>query len=412
MSGQSTVLISGVGVAGPALAYWLLQAGMTPVLIDVAPRPRFGGYMIDFWGAGFEVAERMGVAESLRAIGYKIDALKLVDGRGRVQTKLGVGALTKALGDQYVSLQRGDLAATLFGRVMDRVETIFGDEVVSLAQAGHGVMASFRRRPARRFDLVIGADGLHSNIRRLAFPAGSNFETSLGYHFAAFTAEGYPHRDERAYVSRTTVGRQVARYGLRNGLTAFFMIFDSGLIMGRQLATPAQQRAFLASAFSDVGWESRDLIAALERCDELYFDSASQVRMRTWSAGRVALVGDAAYGPSLLAGEGAALAMLGAYTLAGELAEANGDHRRAYSAYELRLKSFMERKQRMALRMGSWFAPRSALGLFMRNQFTRLAGLPGLGGLMFGPMIADRISLPAYGWPQAQTAPRLSLAGS
>ncbi|HEY2481931.1 MAG TPA: FAD-dependent monooxygenase, partial [Caulobacteraceae bacterium] len=287
------MLISGAGVAGPALAYWLLEAGMIPVLLDAAPRPRTGGYMIDFWGLGFEVAEKMGLADRLRNVGYKIEHLTIVDARGRTQISLGVGAITRVLGDRYVSLQRGDLAATLFENVKDRVETIFGDEAVSLSEADRGVLVSFRRRAERRFDLVVGADGLHSNIRRLAFTG--SFETPLGYHFAAFTADTYPHRDERAYVSRTTVARQAARYGLRGGRTAFFMIVGTQLARGRSLATPEEQRAFLADAFADIGWESRDLIAALDRSDDLYFDTASQVRMPGWSNGRVALVGDAAY---------------------------------------------------------------------------------------------------------------------
>jgi 2-polyprenyl-6-methoxyphenol hydroxylase-like FAD-dependent oxidoreductase len=274
-----------------------------------------------------------------------------------------------------------------------------------MAEAGREVVVSFRRQPARRFDLVIGADGLHSNIRRLAFTGRSNFEAPLGYYFAAFTADNYPHRDERAYVSRTTVARQAARYGLRGGRTAFFMIVGSQLANGRSLATPVEQRAFLADAFADIGWESGDLLSALERSDDSYFDSASQVRMPTWSAGRVALVGDAAYGPSLLAGEGAALAMLGAYTLAGELAGAGGDHRLAFSAYERRLKPFIDRKQHLALRMGSWFAPRSASGLIVRNQLTRLAGLPGLSRFMVGPMFSDKLTLPIYRWPETSATP-------
>ena len=165
------------------------------------------------------------------------------------------------------------------------------------------------------------------------------------------------------------------------------------------------QKAHLAEVFAELGSEIHAFRSALQDSQDFYFDTVSQVRMPAWSKGRVALVGDAAYGASPLAGEGAALAMLGAYVLAGELLGAHGDHLRAFRAYERRLKPFMEARQRAALRMAGWFTPRSKLALFLRDQMTRLAGLPGLGRTIFRPMIADSLALPDYAWGAGAVAP-------
>lgn len=397
---RSTVLISGAGVAGPALAYWLLRAGLTPVLVESAPAPRTGGYMIDFWGPGFEVAERMGLAARLREIGDRVRELRLVDARGRAQARLSVQAFAGALGERYVSLLRGSLSAELLACVRDRAEMRFGDEVTALAEAGDAVEVTFRRGAPQRFGLVIGADGLHSNVRRLAFGQRPDDEAPLGCYVAAFTSHSYPHRDELVYISRTLPGRQIARYALRDGRTAIFMFLRAALAEGRRLDEPERQRAFLIELFGDMGWESRDVVRALARADDLYFDTVAQVSIPAWSKGRVALTGDAAWCPSLLAGEGASMAMAGALVLAGELAAAGGNHRDAFERYEARLRRFVERKQHGALRMAAWFAPRTAFGLFVRNQLTRLAGFPGLTGLIAGPMMNEDLVLPRYDWAQ------------
>lgn len=371
------------------MAYWLDRAGMTPVIVEAAPAVRTGGYMIDFWGLGFSVAEAMGLGERLREIGYVIHELKLLDGHGRVTTRLAVDAIMGATNDRYVSVLRGDLARELNRVVSDRVETLVGNTVTSVSQDRGGVDVTFSHAPPRRFDLVIGADGLHSSVRTLVFGPEDNFALPLGYRFAAFTAADYPHRDELAYVSRTVPGRQIVRCTLRDARTVFFMIVASELINGPSA---------LAGLYADIGSEAGEIIEAIERSDDLYFDTVSQVHMPTWSRGRVALIGDAAYCPSLLAGEGSSFAMAGAYLLAGELASAGRHYGQAFQMYEQRFRPFIDHKQRAARRLGGWFAPRTQTGLFVRNQLTRLAAIPGLSSLLVGPMVAHDLPMPAYQW--------------
>lgn len=395
--GRLPVLVSGAGVAGLTLAYWLLRAGRRPVLVETAPAPRTGGYMIDFWGPGFEVAERMGLGERLRQVGCRIAELRLVDTRGRPRVRLPLAAFERALGERYVSLLRSDLARELLARVQDRVEIRFDDEIVDLTETRRGVEVTFRRGAPQRFELVIGADGAHSKVRQRAFP-GADATVPLGRYVAAFTARHYPHPAELAYVSRTIAGRQAVRCALKDGRTAFFLILTVAAAGGRALDTSGAQRAMLAEAFGGIGWEGADIVQALDRADDLYFDAVAQVRLPTWSAGRVALTGDAAWAPSLLAGEGASFAMAGAYILAAELASHPVDHRRAFAGYERRLRGYIVKKQNAALRMGGWFAPKTALGVVIRNQLTRLAALPGFSQLLVGPMVDDDLELPTPDW--------------
>jgi 2-polyprenyl-6-methoxyphenol hydroxylase-like FAD-dependent oxidoreductase len=395
--GRLPVLVSGAGVAGLTLAYWLQRAGRRPVLVETAPAPRAGGYMIDFWGPGFTVAERMGLAARLREVGCRVAELRLVDGRGRPSVRLPLSAFERALGERYVSLLRSDLAAELLARVRDSIEIRFDDEIIGLAQTGQGVDVMFRRGAPQRFDLVIGADGAHSKVRRLAFE-GVDPTVPLGRYVAAFTARDYPHPAELAYVSRTIAGRQAVRCALKDGRTAFFLILTDEAVGKRRLDSIDHQRGLLTEAFRGIGWEAKDILRALNRASDLYFDAVAQVRLPAWSKGRVALTGDAAWAPSLLAGEGSSFAMAGAYLLAGELAAHPFDHRRAFTAYERRLRGYIVKKQNAALRMGGWFAPKTGLGVFIRNQLTRLAALPGFMQLLVGPMVDDDLGLPDFDW--------------
>lgn len=162
---KKTVLISGIGIAGPTLAYWLWRRGFEPVLIERAPKLRAGGYVIDFWGVGFEVAERMELIPTLRDVGYMNDRIVFVRQDGRIRSAFGGNALRRTLGDRFLSIQRGDLARAIYETIKHETETVFGDEIIGMAQDADHVEVRFKRGTARSFDFVIGADGLHSPLR-------------------------------------------------------------------------------------------------------------------------------------------------------------------------------------------------------------------------------------------------------
>lgn len=390
------ILISGAGIAGPTLAYWLLRHGFTPTLVERAPAPRTGGYMIDFWGVGYDVAERMELLPALQADGYRLEEVRLVDTAGRRVAGLDASVFESASNGRFLSILRGDLAHRIFERVSGKVETIFADRIVALSEDATGVAVTFEHAPPRRFDLVIGADGLHSTVRALAFGNDARHEHDLGYDTAAFSVSGYPHRDEGAYVSYSVPGRQVARYALRDTRSAFFFVFARR--EARSLGHPydvTAQRAVLREHFCGIGWECDEILAAMDRADDLYFDAVAQTRMPEWSRGRIALVGDAAYCPSLLAGQGSAFAMAGAYLLAHALGQERGDHVVAFGEYQRRFKPFMDDKQRSVARFGWWFAPKSRSGLRLRNAATNLMRVPYVGEWLAARSFGDRFELPA-----------------
>ncbi|HEX7020951.1 MAG TPA: FAD-binding domain [Gemmatimonadaceae bacterium] len=391
--GDRSILISGAGIAGPTLAYWLLERGFAPTIVERAPALRTGGYMIDFWGVGYDVAERMGLLPDLHADGYRIDRVSFVDTRGHPVAGFAADAFRAPMHNRFVSLPRGDLARRAFERVEGRVEMIWGDCITRLEERDDRVLASFENAWARSFDAVIGADGLHSTVRSLAFDA-FGAERFLGYYTAAFRAPAYPHRDADTYVAFSIPGGQVARYALRDGSSAFFFIVASNAPLTPVTHEVDAQRRLLRERFGGAGWECDEILECLDRADDLYFDAVAQIRLNAWSRGRIGLVGDAAFCPSLLSGQGSALAMAGAYVLAHAIGEHDTDIRSAFLAYEREFRPFVEQKQRSAKRFGSWLAPRTRLGIRLRDLGTAFLGLPMVGEALIARSVGDRFELP------------------
>lgn len=394
-----TVLISGAGIAGPTLAYWLKAAGFVPTLVEQAPALRSGGYVIDFWGLGYDIAGRMGVAAAADRTGYHVRELRIVDAKGERVTGFGTGVFRELTGGRYVSLRRSELSRLLFETIEDQTEAVFGDEITGLHEHADGVQVTFRHAAERRFDLVIGADGLHSNVRGLVFGPQERFEKQLGYVVAAFEARGYRPRDEDVYLMYGEPGRMLGRFTLRDDRTLFLLVFAVDTPSPSVPTELPAQKAMLREKYADAKGECPRMLCELDRAQDFYVDRVSQIRMQRWSRGRVALVGDAAFCVSLLAGQGSALAMTAAYVLAGELARAGGGHEEAFGNYERTLRAYIEDKQRGAVRYAGAFAPKTKWGLFVRNQVIRLFATPGLAKLTIGRDIFDRLQLPEYRWP-------------
>jgi 2-polyprenyl-6-methoxyphenol hydroxylase-like FAD-dependent oxidoreductase len=394
---RHTALISGAGVAGPALAYWLSRAGFAPTLVERAPGPRAGGYVIDFWGLGYDIAEQMGLRGDLDRLGYHIRQVRVVGDQGERKAGFGAATFRELTGGRFVTVRRSDLARLLLEKASAVAEIVFGDAIAGLEPDGEAVRARFERAPPRRFDLVIGADGLHSQVRALAFGPQQRFEAPLGYGVAAFETRGYRPRDEDVYVIHNAPGRMLGRFALRDDRTLFLFVFTDDAGAAWPERDLSRQKRRLRERFAG-GWESAPILDALDRSDDLYFDRVSLIRMEQWSKGRVALVGDAAHCASLMAGQGAALAMTGAYAVAGELAVAGGSHRVAFERYEALLRPYVEVKQNGAKRFSAAFAPRTPLGLFVRNLVIAAASIPGVARLAFGREMIDRLALPDYPW--------------
>jgi 2-polyprenyl-6-methoxyphenol hydroxylase-like FAD-dependent oxidoreductase len=392
------ILISGAGIAGPTLAYWLSHYGFKPTIVEAAPRLRTGGYLIDFWGAGFDIADRMGLLAEIDSKGYKVKEVRIVNRSGKRVAGFPVVAFSRVTHGRFVTLPRTELASAIFGKIEGQVETIFDDSVDRIEQTAGGVQVTLKRGGGREFDLVVGADGLHSRVRELVFGAESRFEKYLGYKAAVFEAKGYRPRDELVNVMYTEVNQQVARFAMYGDRTMFVFIFKDDDPAGAD--TIHGQKALLRKRFENSGWECPQILDALDSAHDLYFDRVSQIRMDPqqglWTRGRVTLVGDAASCVSLLAGQGTALAMIAAYILAGELHRGAGDYAEAFRRYQNLFGPFVLMKQKAALRFAGAFAPKSKLSLFLRNQFFKLMAIRWIADFAVGRDFADKIALPDY----------------
>ncbi len=394
------VLVSGAGIAGPTLAFWLAHYGLEPTVVEKAPRLRTGGYIIDFWGSGFDVADRMGLLPEIRRNGYLVREVKILNSQGKRISGFPAEAVSRTVQGRYISLARGDLAALIYSRIEGKVETIFGDSIARLQENAQGVRVHFESGLERQFDLVVGADGLHSRVRELVFGLQEQFEKYLGYKVAAFEVKGYQPRDELVYVMYTEVGQQVGRFTMRDDRTMFLFLFADEAADEGAPDDIAAQKALLRKRFGNSGWECPHILDALDGANDLYFDRVSQIWMGqepgSWSRGRVTLVGDAAFCVSLLAGQGSALAVVAAYILAGELNRARLDHGAAFSRYQERLQSFVSKKQKGALHFAGIFVPKSKFSMFLRNQIMSLMTIPWVADLAMGRNLADNFELPEY----------------
>jgi 2-polyprenyl-6-methoxyphenol hydroxylase-like FAD-dependent oxidoreductase len=390
------IAINGAGIAGPTLAYWLQKSGHEVLLIEESPQLRSGGYAIDFWGVGYDIAEKMGLLPSIRELGYQVKEVRYVNRHGRKSGGFTVDVFRRMTNGRFTELRRSDLAATIYRALDGKVETIFGDSVARIEDEGNRVRIDFDHAAPREVDLVIGADGLHSRVRRLVFGPEAGFEVSLGYHVAAFEIEGYRPRDELVAVSHAVPGRQILRLSLRGDLTLFLFVFRDEYLSAESPSSEQECKSVLTDVFADVGWECPQILAAMEDVRGVYFDRVSQIRMDRWTKGRTALIGDAAACVSLIAGEGTGLAMAEAYVLAGELHGCRNDHIAAFAHYQEIMMPFLKRKQESAAKFASSFAPKSAFGITFRNHVSRLLRIPFIADFFIGRAVRDDIKLPDY----------------
>jgi len=371
---KPSVLISGGGVAGPALAYWLARRGYAPVIVERAPGPRGDGYRIELSSSGTEALRRMGVLERARAEGGGPPAAELVAGpRDRRFTAPPVGTDTLAI-------RRDRLGRILHDRAADDTEYLFDDTVTALHQDAGGVDVEFAGRAPRRFDLVVGADGLHSTVRRLAFGGDTAEHTRfLGTNLAIFTV---PNRFGMRDVMRFHVwpyrGCMITTFPGNAEVEGLFLIRSARPLDMRGLSGE-ERRRFLAKVYAGDGWQVPELLRAM-RGAAVHFAPSLQVRMDSWSRGRVVLLGDAAYCPDPMTGQGSVMALLGAAALAGELDSAGGDHTRALPAYEAAVRPHTDAAQDMGRYSTGLIAPRAGRAGVRLREWAVGAALTGLRG--------------------------------
>ncbi|GII42096.1 FAD-dependent monooxygenase [Planotetraspora phitsanulokensis] len=345
---MKTVLISGASVAGPALAYWLHRHGFAPTVVERAPAPRIGGQAIDIRGVALEVADRMDLLAPLRRLRTHMRGMSVLDGDGNEIMRSTEYAMSSGrLDGDDIEVLREDLTRLLHERTAAGTEYVFGDSIARIEQDEDGVRVEFERGRPRTFDLVVGADGLHSTVRRLAFGPEAEFIHHLGTYVSVFTTENILDLDNwQVWIRDGHAGGGI--YPTRDNTELRVNLgFESEPVDYDHRDLDAQRR-LVADRLSGMRWEIPRLLKAMWQAPDFYFDAMAQIRMDSWSRGRVTLVGDAGYCASPMSGQGTSLALVGAYVLAAELAAAGGDHRSALAGYERRMRPFAELNQGLA----------------------------------------------------------------
>jgi 2-polyprenyl-6-methoxyphenol hydroxylase-like FAD-dependent oxidoreductase len=345
---MKTVLFSGAGVAGPVLAYWLHHHGFAPTVVERAPTLRPGGQAVDVRGVALDVIERMGLTEPLRKARTQMRGMSMLGPDGTEIMRSTEMALSSGrLDSDDVEVLREDLTRLLYERTRPDVRYVFGDSVTALEQDRDGAHVTFEHADPATFDLVVGADGLHSTVRQLAFGPERRYVHHLGAYVGVFTAPNFLNLDRwQIWLRAEGVGygiysaRDNAEIRVNLGFESAPLEYDR-----RDLDV---QRKLIEDRLAGVGWETPRLLAAMWRATDFYFDAMAQVRMGSWSTGRVALLGDAGYCPSPLSGQGTSLALVGAYVLADTLASSGGDHRAGFERYERRMREFVALNQALA----------------------------------------------------------------
>jgi 2-polyprenyl-6-methoxyphenol hydroxylase-like FAD-dependent oxidoreductase len=345
LNANERVLISGAGVAGPALAYWLHRFGFRPTLLERAAAPRAGGHAIDVRGAAIEVLRHMGLHAPAHDLRTRMRGMSVLDADGRETWRSEERSLSGGRFDSGdIELFRDDLARLLCDTTRNEIEYLWGDSIAAVEQSEEEVRISFDSRPGRAFDLLVAADGLHSNVRRLVFGDEAPYVHSLGIGLAIFSTPNVlnlqdwqlSYRGETSgYVIYPNRDNSQLRVNLGFGL-------DSPDVWRRPLEA---QKALVAERCAHLRGEIPRLIGAMQETTDFYLGDIAQVKMQGWSRGRTVLLGDAGYCPSPFTGQGTSLALVGAYVLARELSRTPGEIKGALERYESRMRPFVDLNQ-------------------------------------------------------------------
>jgi 2-polyprenyl-6-methoxyphenol hydroxylase-like FAD-dependent oxidoreductase len=364
------VLISGAGIAGCTLAYWLARNGHRATVVERSGTLRSSGSPVDVRDPATNVVAQMGIVPRLEAARTRVAGLAFLDDRGRQAVRVDLEAMRRAIDPRHIELPRGDLASLLYEAARDSAEFIFADTIMSLDQTGgEGVDVAFERGPARRFDLVVGADGLHSVVRRLTFGSEENFLRYAGLYVATLPVPPSvnPGRD---ILMLNAPGKSLTLHPSR-GRPLAALIFWSPEIEGLDHADGARHKDILERTYAGLGWQVPEVLAEVQASSDLYFDSVSRVQLSDWSKGRVALVGDAASCVSLF-GDGSTLAIAGAYELAAALAEDSANPEAAFRRYREKHNRLVAPKSRNVRLLASIIVPRTRAGIYVRNRMLGL----------------------------------------
>jgi 2-polyprenyl-6-methoxyphenol hydroxylase-like FAD-dependent oxidoreductase len=372
VASRGGVLVSGASVAGPTLAYWLHRHGFRVTVVERSPALRrgWGGHAVDLFGPAVDVVDRMGILPKVREARTRTETISFVR-PGTPPVDVDFTRLVAGISDRHVEIMRGELAAILHDATRDDVEYVFGDSIRRLTQDDCGVDVEFEHGAARRFDVVVGADGLHSTVRRLTFGGESLFRRYIGGYLAVYTIPN--HRQlHRRMLTYLAPGKLAATYPVhQTGQARAAFLFRRPTEFAYDHRDVEQQKRLLREVFAGDGWEVPRLLAGLDQAEDFYFDSISQIVMDRWSDRRVTLVGDAGYSPGPAVGGGTSVAVVGAYLVADAL-RSTVDPVRAFDRYENAIREVVTRSRRAAPTTMKTLIPATSRQAWLTVQSMRL----------------------------------------
>lgn len=370
------ILISGASIAGPVLAYWLNRYGFEVTVVERAPTLRkTGGHAVDLFRPAMEISAKMGVLPRIEALATGTTRLTMHrEGRPK-PAEIDLTKIYAASSDRHVEIMRDDLSEIYYDAARADVEYVFGDSITAIEHDG---TVTFEHGPARTFDVIVGADGLHSNVRRMTFGDEAGLTRFLGGYLSVLSAPKTLVTPGEM-VGHVGVGRFAGIYTAEHLDDArVVFLFRSKEELAYDHHDALRQKELLRNAFTGMHHQVDDWLAEIERTPTFYFDSITQLRTDRWSRRRVTLVGDAGYCPGPAVGGSTSLAVLGAYVLAGELAQADGDHLRAFAAYELRMREPVHRSRTFARGAARGIIPGSRIGVWALTRGAQLiSAMPG-----------------------------------
>ncbi|WLR61462.1 FAD-dependent oxidoreductase [Guptibacillus hwajinpoensis] len=376
------VCIVGGGIAGLTLAYCLSERGDQVTIVERSPSIRTEGYMIDFFGAGYDVAEKLRMLDDLSRIHYPIDSLAFLKGNGSEKYRVSYQSLRELLNQKHFNFMRGDLEKVLYEKVRKQVAFRFGVSPKRIEQDAEKAHVSLSDGTKLTCDLVVGADGMRSKVRSLSFKEEKEPIRYMGYYTAAYIVEdpAFLEKIDKNFYTYSEPNRQVSVYPIRGNKVATFFLYRYPEQQGHVQKEKALEQ--LNEYFGHMNWIVPDLLEAGTEAKDFYFDEVSQVGSPKWRNGRIAFVGDSCQCISLLAGQGASMAMAGAYTLAKSLDQHPNDLEAALTDYERSLHPDINKLQKSARRFASFFLPSSWWGIFVRDILTRVSVWPGVRKLV------------------------------
>ncbi|MBO9730229.1 MAG: FAD-dependent monooxygenase [Chitinophaga sp.] len=386
------ILISGASIAGPALAYWLHRYGFQVTIVERAPHIRPGGYAVDFRGAAMQVLDRMDLTGNIRQFETRSGKISIVNKRNKE-----VARMPDSFTSGELEILRGDLANVFYEATRHDVEYIFDNSITAIAEDATGATVTFLCGNTRRFDIVVGADGLHSKVRSIAFGEESQFSHHLGIYFAIFTVPNFMQLQNMAGLFYSSLGKRIGVFSAREDKEARASLYFSAPAFSYSYRDTKVQQQIIRERFANDEWVVPQLLEYMDQTDDFYFDAACQIKMDSWSSGRVTLMGDAAHCSSPLSGMGTSMAVVGAYVLAGELKAASGEHTVAFARYEAQMRDFVTAGQKMA-DGADWFVPSTPFKLWMSEKIWKILPYTPWKNMMIEmPMkVANSITLKQY----------------